>query len=372
MEKVLFISNQKFLDPTLNEGGVRVCTLEFIDLLKTRFEVLLFPVDYSYTYFKRIKIRLGINIYDDYNTEEYRDRLLKTLQEQGIRYVFLNLTNTMRFASLIKSLEMRDVKVILCSHGNETGDYLHETVRFTPDRRWFKWIVSSYTLGSLLKLESVYRLRYIDMVLSVSPVEEQIEKWLGSRYTFMVPRTVNFSPVDYSPVLNRIGFIGDLSHWPNKFGILSLCEALSKLDHHVVLRLVGGTGPFGKEVESRFDFVEYAGFLPAEELEKEVSSWALFLNPVFYCSRGVSTKLAKALGWGLPVISTDAGTRGYKWENGKLLIAEDAGDMARQIVENAGNRQAIDTIRTGCIQAAKSAPLLKQIMDDLYPVLMKL
>jgi hypothetical protein len=54
------------------------------------------------------------------------------------------------------------------------------------------------------------------------------------------------------------------------------------------------------------------------------------------------------------------------------LMAEDAADMARQIVEHAGKRQAIDYIRTGCIEAATSAPSLNQIMDDLYPVLKKL
>ena len=38
MEKILFISHELFLDETRKEGGVRVCTLEFIDLLQTRFE----------------------------------------------------------------------------------------------------------------------------------------------------------------------------------------------------------------------------------------------------------------------------------------------------------------------------------------------
>jgi len=372
LEKVLFISNQKFLDEKQKEGGVRVCTLEFIRLLQTRFEVVLFPVDYQYTLLKRIKLKAGVNIYNDYEPEGYREQLTGVLRQNRIKYVFLNLTNTMRFAALIKSLQLEDVKVILCSHGNETGDYLHEMVRFGQQQNVFKRLLSSYVLGSLLKLESSYRLEYLDMVLSVSPVEEQIERWLGIRHTFMVPRTVDYRPLTHVPVPNRVGFIGDLSHWPNRFGVLEMCTALARHQHNVVVRLVGAPESFGKEMEGKFSFVQYMGFLPEAELEKEMASWAFFLNPVFYYSRGVSTKLAKALGRGIPVITTVPGNRGYRWSDGGLLVAENAADMAKLIIGNAGDPAAIEACRVRAVAAAKSVPSLGAIMEELYPVIKQL
>ncbi len=34
-------------------------------------------------------------------------------------------------------------------------------------------------------------------------------------------------------------------------------------------------------------------------------------------------KLAKAIGWGLPIITTQAGRRGYDWRTGNLLVTPD-------------------------------------------------
>jgi len=372
LEKVLFISNQKFLDEKQNEGGVRVCTLEFIHLLQERFEVVLFPVDYRFTLMKRVKLKAGLSIYDHYEVNDYRERLTAVIRDQKIKYVFLNLTNTMRFASVIKELPVDGVRVILCSHGNETGDYLHEIVRFGQQQHFLKRLLSSYVLGNLLKLESAYRLQYIDMVLSVSPVEEQIERWLGIGQTFMVPRTVDYKPLAHKPVPGRVGFIGDLSHWPNRFGITELFTELSRFQHKVVVRLVGAPEGIGRELEKRFPFVEYLGFLPEAELEKEMASWAFFLNPVFYYSRGVSTKLAKALGRGIPVVSTIPGNRGYRWTKGGLLTAENAAGMAKLVVEYACDLSLIETARAQAVDAAQSSPSLSEIMKELYPVIKQL
>ncbi len=219
------------------------------------------------------------------------------------------------------------------------------------------------------------------MVLCVSPVEEQIENWLGARHTFMVPRTIPFSPLAFEPILNRVGFFGDLSHWPNKSGILRLCEALLKQggyanpDHggpSIELRLVGGPEEQGRAIAAQYSFVKYLGFLPTAALEKEVAGWSFFLNPVFYYSRGVSTKLAKALAWGLPVISTIPGNRGYRWSAGAILNAAGPEQMARLIIEKAGDRDAIAEAHSNSIKIAQSAPGLPRIMDELYPLLEEL
>jgi len=372
MEKILFLTNALYLDTRNREGGVRNCTNEFIELLSQRFEVIKFPVTNHITIPYRLRVRLGLNHYNDYKPEIYRTEILEAIRVHKIRLVFLNLSNTVRFSSLIKEMSDQKVKVILCSHGNETGDFLHQVVRFPGENGYFRNLFSSYTLGRLLKIEAAYRLNAIDMVLTVSPVEENLEKWLGSGKTFMVPRVIKKDFLPLRPVPFRVGFLGDISHTPNQSGVLAVCNALMALGQKVEFRLVGGPEEIGRSIEKKYPFVKYLGFLNDEELREEAATWAFFLNLVFYYSRGVSTKLAKALGWGIPVLSTIPGNRGYHWAEGDLLLARDAQHMAELIVENAGDPGRIEEAQQEVIKIVSSSSGFTEIMDSLYPQLMQL
>ena len=373
MEKVLFITNALYLDTRNREGGVRNCTNEFIELLGQRFGVVTFPVTNHISLAYRLRVRLGINRYNDYKPGLYKDALEKVIRENDIRFVFLNLSNTVRFSALIKSIDPGKMKVILCSHGNETGDFLHEVVRFPGDVGRFKRMFSSWTLGGLLKAEAFYRIRDLDMVLNVSPVEDQIEKWLGARNTFMVPRVIRKDLLDWRPVPWRVGFIGDISHTPNRTGVIALCEALQAAGTNPVkLRLVGGPENYGQEIAARYPFVEYLGYLEEGQLRAEAATWSYFLNLVFYYSRGVSTKLAKGLGWGLPVISTVAGNRGYRWTKGQLLTAGNAAEMARMILDRAGDSRRMQADQRDVEDVVASSPGFDAIMEEVYPLLLQL
>lgn len=369
MEKVLFICNQLYLDDTVAEGGVRVCTLEFIALLKQKYEVVLFPVKPSLSVAFKLKNKLGLGAYDAYKPEQYAAQIKKSIEENGIKIVFLNLTNLIRFSSVIKKVTNNSVKVAVCSHGNESGDFLHEVVRFRKKIGFARKLFSSVALGKILKTEALYRLHYIDMVLTVSEVESEIEKWLGSKDVFMVARTIHQHFLDIKPIDNRIGFVGDLSHYPNYSGIVSFCDALGKFNQKIEIRIAGKPANIGSELQKKYAFVTYLGYLDNDSLEKECATWRLFLNLVFYYSRGVSTKLAKPLSWGLPVISTTAGTRGYKWKNGRMLMAETADEMAQAVVKNCKDNSCLVE---EAHKIALSMPTLKDIMDELAPRLQKM
>jgi glycosyltransferase involved in cell wall biosynthesis len=172
-------------------------------------------------------------------------------------------------------------------------------------------------------------------VLTVSPVEEALERWLGAKQVLMVPRTVSSQFIPRNPQVGRVGFIGDLSHAPNFYGIDEVCKAISSLPQKsaVNVRLVGAPASIGEVLARKYSFVTYLGYMGNEELEAEAGSWTYFLNPVFYYSRGVSTKLAKAFGWGVPVITTTIGCRGYQWETGDPLYAETPNAMAEAIAK---------------------------------------
>ena len=105
--------------------------------------------------------------------------------------------------------------------------------------------------------------------------------------------------------------------------------------------MVGAPETFGKQLAATYPFVTYLGYLNNDALRQEVGSWTFFLNPVFYYSRGVSTKLAKAFGWGIPVITTTIGCRGYVWCKGIPVIAETPAEMAKAILCLSKNADVI-------------------------------
>lgn len=340
----LFISNEIYFDASKKEGGVRVCTEEYLALIQKLYDVEVFKVRYHLSFVYRLRVKLGLNVYNDYQPGQYARQLEEVIRARKVELVFLNLSNTAPFAALIKAAFGNTVKVILCSHGNESGDYLHEATRFQKMTSFLRSLFSAYALGHMLKKEAAYRQKDLDAILTVSPVEEALENWLGARQVLMVPRTVTTQFLKRKPVAGRVGFIGDLSHAPNYFGIEEVCKAIALLPSNegvISLRLVGAPAAVGEQLAANYPFVHYLGYMDNAALQKEAESWTYFLNPVFYYSRGVSTKLAKAFGWGIPVITTTIGCRGYVWFKGSPVIAETPAEMAKAILCLSNNVDAI-------------------------------
>lgn len=365
--RALFITNKKYIDYASAEGGVKYCTAEYINLIQTTFQVVFFPLDIKSSVLYRIKNRLGLNVYNDYRTSDYEAALKKVITENNIELVFLNLTNTILFSRRIKKL-FPVIKIILCSHGNESGDFLHEMVLHKKQRN-LNSTMANYALGKMLRTESEYR-RYVDMVLTVSDIELSIEKWLGARKAYMVPRSITGETINYIPFPGRIGFFGDLTHAPNYYGVNQVCDALKKMSvQNIELRLAGMGESTGRAIEREYSFVRYLGYLTEQQLSDEVSRWTFSINPVFYYSRGVSTKLGKALSWGIPVITSKKGMRGYKWQEGKILSCETAEQMASTISAFANDKCAADFYRTEALKIKASSPGYEAIMSEICEIL---
>jgi hypothetical protein len=361
--KALFICNQKFLDSSFPEGGVKFCTDEYLALLKVKFDVVYFPLRYSNSLSYKVSKRIGISAYNDYEKDAYNESLRKLIKAHSIKYIFLNLTNTSVFAKCIKEIDSA-IQVILCSHGNESGDYLHDIVKHKKFSG-MKTMVSKYTVGKMLVKESTYR-KYIDLVLTVSDVEVGIEKWLGAAQVFMVPRYIDKMQMHYNPILGRVGFISDLSHEPNFFGINEVCKAISQNNFHgIEIHLVGGGSERGYALEKEYPFVKYLGYLSNEKLNEETATWTFALNPVFYYSRGVSTKLGKSLGNGMPVITSEIGLRGYEWKNGILPTCKNANEMAILIDRLSKKDSEVKLYKEEVLKIQNSSASYLQIMEKI-------
>jgi hypothetical protein len=366
-QKVLFISHEKYLQATSPEGGVKFCTDEYLALIKLKFEITKVSVCYTKKWSYRLKKKLGLSAYDEYDPKGYYLLLKEYLESKDVNYVFLNLTNTSPFAEFIKK-NWPHVKVILCSHGNESGDHLH-SISFHNNYQGILRTTAIFSLGKMLIKESFYR-KYIDVVLTVSDVEVGIEKWLGASRILMVPRYIEVKTLARKPVLGRVGFLADLSHEPNYFGIKEVCEALQKNNiTNTTIHLVGGGKERGTILAEQYSFVKYIGYLNEEQLGDELSSWTFALNPVFYYSRGVSTKLGKALGMGLAVITTDKGMRGYEWNEGVIPICNDASEMAWLIKKLAGDSNEIEKYNNEVVKIQLSNTSLNETAEKMFRLL---
>jgi glycosyltransferase involved in cell wall biosynthesis len=340
--KLLFISYERFVKYKI-AGGVQLCTEEFLEYFKlAKYEVETYLLGVTTNKVKRLKIKFGLEVYDMFDFEHHAKLIAKQINEASIKIVALNQVNLSPLIPYIKLLVPKEVKFICLSHGNETGDYLHDiTENNSPN------YIQNWKLGKQLVLESTFFKSYYNGVIVISEHEIFINKWLGAQQVLFLPRILYNNFINWNPTDNRIGFVGTLEHLPNKKSIELVAKSLKELNFKGELRLVGGSSEVGNYFKNKFSFINYLGKLSDEALKNEVVTWELFLNPVFWYSRGSSTKLAQALNWGIPVLSTPAGRRGYIFSNNEFIVDNhNPQDFAIKIIEVTKDKSLLGEIKS--------------------------
>lgn len=368
-DKLLFITDRRYVDYQV-KGGVQVCTAEYMALLRAAgFDLLVHPIDHTHSLRVRLKLKFGLGAYDRYDCEALLPALLERLKSEHIRYVAINQVNLAGFALLLKAQLGDKVQVLVLSHGNESGDVLHEIVRQRSMRGLARGRDAG-RLGSLLLHEADLYSNAADCVLCLSETEQEINRWLGAAKTLFVPRTFTPAFLEYHPRLDRIGFVGTLDHLPNREGLLMFLHAFEKINvREVKLRIVGAPASAGKWFERSFSCVEYAGILGDDDLAQEAATWACCLNPVFWYARGASTKLAKPIEWGIPVVSTVPGNRGYVWRDGHVPVADDAASMAAIVRDLTQSIEEVERCAAESRRVAHSGPTLQELAQSVNDVL---
>jgi len=256
---------------------------------------------------------------------------------------------------------------VLLSHGLESTDLLHFirlhdmlplSGRIRP--------TATLVLGRTLWMEMRSRAS-IDLVCVLSPFDAQLEAWLGSSRTCWLPRRVLPSPLQWRPQYGRLGWVGTLDHAPNLDGLVKILDRL-KLPLNARVRVVGAPHRTGGWLSDRYPCVDYLGMLDDAALRAEASTWMAFLNPIFCQARGCSTKLATALGWHLPVVTTSIGRRGYMWSEGGVTEAATPDEFVRcclDLLDPAIARKARDRV----IKASDTSPRTRDISQMLRAAL---
>jgi hypothetical protein len=306
-------------------GGVQLCSREFLEIVRAASsQVSLLPVTVTRAPCWRLRRRLGLGSYLLYRPEDIRGQLAAAIQAQQLTHIFINRTELSRLASLAAQLAPT-ARIVLMSHGNQSGDDLYEAAGPGGGRnRGLARFAAIGKLGYDLVTESHFRHGPVHAVCVMSAEEAVLERWLGARKTIVLPRIIHPRPIDWRPITGRMGFVGTLDHTPNRVALERLCALLQNRGSDAIeLRVAGGPIEVGEALAVKFPFVTYIGRPDDECLRSEVASWTLFLNPIFWLSRGASMKLGQSLAWAIPALTTRAGARGYRLEPGDVFVTDD-------------------------------------------------
>lgn len=364
MKKAIFLSHKNALRSDIT-GGVQLCSQEFYEVIKNISELNLeeYHVPYTKNILQRVRMKIGMENYSMYNVKKDKTSLIKYISENAVEVVFINMASLVRYAGPIKENFGKKVKIVLLSHGNHSGDFLHLITKPVKKQNAFRRFLNKLRLGSLISTEAMYRNKYLDAVITLSETERQIENWFGAKKSIFLPRRLYAEFLDHRPIKGRVGFMGRLDHPPNLQGISIFLDELQKVNNNVEIRIVGAPDEYGKQLQKKYPFINYLGELSDKALEAEVATWALLLNPVWWYSTGASTKLAKAISWGVPIITTTAGMRGYQWGKGELMVADTAKEMVKKTIDAVFDNGVIQHWINQSKTIANSGPSIEELSE---------
>jgi hypothetical protein len=364
----LLVSNKSHIDGEIPSGPI-VCTKNYINLLeKCKIDIEILTTSPKLSRVEKLKNKIVKRPYRKYDNENIYQKVSSKIEKDEIEILILNQVNLTKIGAEVKKRLEKNVKVIVLSHGNESGDELHEAVRRVRKKGTSIAKAADATqLGWMLLEEAQMFTEAVDLMLCMSEIEEHINAWLGASESMVVPRIFEPSFLDRSPVQGRVGFVGSLKHLPNTEGIRRVLTALESEDipESLDIRIVGGPPEEGSHLETSFDTVTYCGRLPQEDFKSEAATWGLFLNPIWWYARGATTKLAQAIEWGIPAVTTKPGMRGYTWSKGNIPVADTPEAMARLIIQTTEEPSILTEWAEDVRTVAKNGPSVADLATEL-------
>ncbi len=323
----LFVAHRQVLAPS--GGGVQVCNREHMALLEAAgFRLQLISYDFDRSLRRRVANRLFPKLLPAREPRDLAERIALALTAGGTKHVF-HAMNT--FPAVLREIgrHFPHVRQILLSHGTEAVDFcIEQGLRRNAGSENRTRATAERMLGRAL-LDQLEQRRHLDGIVTLAPLDAEIEKWLGARRVLSVPRTISRDRLVLRPVDGRVGCVATLDHPPNFYGLMRLLDALDgNTPANFRLRLVGAPASCGATLARRHGFVDYLGPLTDDALRAEAATWCCFVNPILVYSKGCSTKLAVALGWGLPIATTRYGARGHLWDENFIPLADDPKELA--------------------------------------------
>jgi hypothetical protein len=357
-------------------GGVQNCHREYESALAAAgYDLHRVVFDLDRTPLRRLRNRMVPTVLRAAPHKALFTDISSAIRKSGAGSVFFAVTLAVDACRQLKAA-FPGLQQVFLSHGIEGIDFGIEQ-RSRRDRSAENRLrtVAEWMLGKHL-LDQAEARRCIDAVLTLSPFEAEMEAWLGAPKVLWLPRTISDSALPSHPIDSRVGCVSTLDHLPNWLGLRGVLEALDgRVGPDFRFRLVGRPRKVGADLAERFAFVDYIGPLSDAELREEASTWCCFTHPLFVNGKGCSTKLATALGWGLPIATTAMGVRGYLWDQAIVPLAASPAELAALVLERASVGD-FSRYRAATEKIARLAPTIdavgQEIRDflhrDLIPV----
>jgi hypothetical protein len=355
----LFVSYRPFLQDA--PGGVQACTREYIEVLEAAGLQLAFA---AFDGDRRLSTRLLRQANSSPYLRPFEPALVTQIRaavdQAPPDFVFLNQVALSPLASMVRPWLPPACRIVVLSHGMEITDLVHLVrlrARLPLSGRVRPW--ASALLGSVLAAEASLR-GDVDLIVNLSSFDAASEAWINGTRTDWLPRTITNRPLaEWSPSAGGFGYVGTLDHGPNLEGLVQVLDAMGPAAGERV-RVVGGPEAIGRWLAQRYPAVDYLGPLSAPDLEREATTWTAFLHPIFCIARGCSTKLAQAIGWRIPIVTTPAGRRGYLWSQGALIEASDPLDFVARM-RSLDNPTAVDAAQRQTALVAETSPTLAEV-----------
>jgi glycosyltransferase involved in cell wall biosynthesis len=361
MTNGIFVTARNHLEGTT--GGVQICTREYVDVIKAAGIQLRFCLAKGdHRIWTRILRRLMSPVYFRPTDPRLIDEISYLAAEITPDFIFLNQVALAGLGAQLRSLLPPSCKIVVLSHGLESTDLLHLirlrsrlplTFRVRP--------IPSIALGHAILTENAMR-QYVDLVCALSPSDVELERWIGASRVGWLPRIVEPKPIDWHPLGTRLGFVGTLDHAPNLEGLVAVLDQLAEFADigNLRIRVVGSPGKTGAWLANKYPSVDYLGQLDDGQLRIEATTWNGFIHPIFCSARGCSTKLATAIAWCIPVITTAVGHRGYDWSEGGFIVAENPSEFAVKCIELLNDSKA-KVAREEIAKLARTSPSRDQV-----------
>jgi len=368
--KAFFLSHQNALVP--GGGGQQQCTLEYRELLRAAgFELTDFAFDTDRSLRARLRRKFTSAPYANLIPSGFFSDVAAAAGKCKPAFVFCNLYNFIPFGPRLRAELPGGTKLVLLSHGLASVDEVH-AARMARHGVGASHLprISDAWIGQMMRAENE-GLPAFDHVFCLAAFEVEICRWLGAQSVSWLPRVLNAGGlVARNPSGDRVGIVGTIDHPPNFEGVELFCAALKHSGPGKLrLRLVTHSRAVATSLAARYPFVDYLGpMLAPAHIEAEVATWSAFVHPIFCYAMGCSTKVATALNWGLPVLTTAAGLRGYAWKHGNLPLSDSPADLARAAIavldprrSNALSEEVLKIVRS----ASTMSELAARMRQDL-------
>jgi len=360
--KALFLSHQHALAP--GGGGQQQCTREYQETLRVAgFDLVNVTFDTDQLWRTRLRRKFRPAPYANLVPKEFFARVDKAIAEYHPTFVFCNLCNFVPLGPRLRRVLPADSRLVLLSHGLESVDELH-TARITrqPFAAPHMPQITDEWLGRIMCVERD-GLSAFDHVFCLAAFEVEICRWFGVRSVSWLPRIMRLNQaLDWKPTGDRVGILGTIDHPPNLEGAELFCASLQAAGvGSLRLRLVTRSQKFAADLRARYPFVDDLGPLETPRaVEAEAATWSAFIHPIFCYARGCSTKVATGLNWGLPVLTSAAGLRGYAWKQGELPILNSAQELAGAALGSLKFARA-NALHEEVLKVVRSAPTLNEV-----------